>query len=197
MVSERTFKKPRKVTAKSLERVAVHYLDRFDTTAANLHRVLMNRVRRSAQFHETDIEEGEGLVAALVERFVGVGIVDDARYATTRSQSLFRRGSSLRAIEFKLREKGVKPPEIEAALEALRDETENPDFVAAAALVRRRRLGPYRKSEVREMSRDKDLAALARAGFSYSVAQRVIGAETIDELADMLAEDEAIGRFGA
>jgi hypothetical protein len=36
-------------------------------------------------------------------------------------------------------------------------------------------LGPHRKPETREAYRRKDLMAMARAGFNYDVASRVIG----------------------
>ena len=42
----------------------------------------------------------------------------------------------------------------------------------------RRRLGPFRAAPERQERRERDLAALARAGFGYDVARRVIGAET-------------------
>ena len=49
---------------------------------------------------------------------------------------------------------------------------------AAARYARRRRLGPFRAAPEREERRQRDLAALARAGFAYDVARRVIEAET-------------------
>jgi regulatory protein len=43
-------------------------------------------------------------------------------------------------------------------------------------VARRRRLGPYRPAE-RATFREKDLAALARAGFGFALARSVIDAE--------------------
>ncbi len=51
---------------------------------------------------------------------------------------------------------------------------------AAAALARRRRLGPYRAAEDRKDHRLRDLAAMARAGFAYDVAKKVIDAKDPD-----------------
>jgi regulatory protein len=47
------------------------------------------------------------------------------------------------------------------------------------ALARRRRLGPFRKAEARAEHRLRDLAAMARAGFAYALAEKVIDAEEI------------------
>ena len=53
---------------------------------------------------------------------------------------------------------------------------------AAAALARRRRLGPWRPAEARSGHRLRDLATMARAGFAYEVARRVIDAASPDAL---------------
>ena len=52
-----------------------------------------------------------------------------------------------------------------------------PALAAARRTARRRRLGPWRGEDQRAARREKDLAALARAGFSYSVAKTVIDGE--------------------
>ena len=57
-------------------------------------------------------------------------------------------------------------------------------FRAAVNLARRRRLGPFRRAEERAAFRGKDLAAFARAGFSYATAKRVLdapGPEALEE----------------
>src|SRR5260370_81052 len=53
---------------------------------------------------------------------------------------------------------------------------------AACVLARGRRLGPYGAAGTRREFRQKDLAALARAGFSLDVARRVLAARDPDAL---------------
>jgi regulatory protein len=48
--------------------------------------------------------------------------------------------------------------------------------------VRRRRLGPYRPQEERAARRQRDLGALARAGFSFDVARRALEISAGEEL---------------
>ena len=169
-----TGRKPRKATPKSLENAAVYYLNRFDASAEQLRRVLLRRVERSARYHGTDPEIGEASVTELVERFQELGMIDDARYAGARAKTFHARGNSLRTIRAKLRMKGVMTADIETAIEALLETEGQPDLLAAASLARRRRLGPYRDQKIRQMKREPDLAALARAGFDYDVARHVI-----------------------
>ena len=113
----------------------------------------------------------------MVAKSLRSGLIDDTRYAEARVATLRRRGGSARAIQAKLSAKGVDRATVAAVLEGgEEDDEEN----AARAFARRRRLGPYRPGE-RAPYRDKDLASLARAGFRFDVARRVIDEEAGDE----------------
>jgi len=174
-------RKPRKATPKRLENAALHYLARYSSSAENLRRVLMRRVDRSARHHGTDPEEGAAHVEDLIARYSKAGLLDDTRFAEGRARLLLERGVSPRAIRLRLREKGVASKTVEAVLLELSEDKGDIEWAAAVALAKRRRIGPFRKSD-RQSVREKDLAALARAGFSYDVAQRVVDAENATDL---------------
>jgi len=175
---------PRKATAKTLDRSALFYLERFATSAENLRRVLMRRIDRSAHYHGTDRKEGATMVDDLVGRYLAAGLLDDRVYAEGRVRTMRRRGSSARLIHLKLRQKGVADEVIAEVLASLAGDVAEPEVAAAAAFARRRRLGPFRCPGDREEKRKKDLAALARVGFSYDVARRVIEAPSPKDLED-------------
>ncbi|MBK8906472.1 MAG: RecX family transcriptional regulator [Rhodospirillales bacterium] len=182
-------RQPRKVTAQSLENAALYYLQRFATSAEALRRVLMRRVERSADAHDTDREAGAALVDALVARYRAAGLLDDRVYAGGRAENLHRRGVPTSGIRARLRQKGVGDDDIAAALASLDDAVAadavaaDTDAVAAVNLARRRRLGPFRPAAERTAKRDKDLASLARAGFSWDLARHIIDADTPEDLA--------------
>ena len=171
---------PRKATPRHLENAALWYLARFQATAQSLERILMRRVARSARHHGTDAEQGRALVGELIDRYRRAGLLDDAAYARARARTLHERGLSARAIRARLKAKGVLEADIEAAFASL-SETFGADgdfdLGAARRYARRRRLGPWRRTRERQGRREKDLAALARAGFSYRVAKAVIDGE--------------------
>jgi regulatory protein len=179
--SSQSRKKPRKVTAESLERAALHYLERYASSAVNLRRVLMRRVLRAAEAHGSEPADGAALVDALVARFRQGGLLDDATYARLRAESLHRQGASRRLTRSKLAAKGVDGEDIGLALDALEDLAPKPDLAAACHYARRRRLGPWRRTG-RVESRERDLAALGRQGFSYDIARAVIDAPDRDAL---------------
>lgn len=172
--------RPRKITAASLERIAVHHLQRYSTSSANLRRVLRRRVERAAKAHAIDASAWLALVDELIPKLERAGLLDDARFAHSRAQSLHGRGASLRAIAFKLKARGVAAPQVREALGRLEEDHEDPDLAAAFALARRRRLGPFRRAEERQARREKDLAALVRAGFPFAIARRVMQSEPPD-----------------
>jgi regulatory protein len=165
---------PGKVTAAYVERAALAYLERFSSSAENLRRVLVRKVERRCRLRDEEPESFLALVDEALRRMVESGLVDDRRYAEARAASLRWRGGSARLIRAKLAAKGV---EREAAAAALANDTDESERAAAEALARRRRLGPYRTRD-RAAYRDKDMAALVRAGFSYGLARSVIDEES-------------------
>jgi regulatory protein len=184
---------PKPATPQRLEAIALFHLERFASSSTNLKRVLMRRVQRSAQLHGTDPIAGAAVVDALVERFVRSGLLDDKLYAEARAARLHRRGASARKIAASLAEKGIDRELIGATLDEDDSDTGHTarpggDLAAAAALARRRRLGPYRLPEKREEFRQKDLGTLARAGFARAVAERVLGAEDPETLRGLVEE---------
>ena len=176
------YKVPRKVTRKSLENSAFYYLRRYSSSSENLRRILFKRVKRSAQYHGTDVSVGQLWVNEIIEKFLANKLLDDIRYAETKCLSVHRKGGSKQTIRKKLQEKGIAPDIIEQTFTLLDQYSIDPELIAAAITARRRRLGPYRSRGHRNNFRERDLASLARAGFNYSIASWVIDVETIDHL---------------
>ena len=61
----------------------------------------------------------------------------------------------------------------------------SPDLVAAATYARKRRIGPYRRRD-RGEQRQRDLARLARQGYSFEIARTVIDAATVEALLELV-----------
>lgn len=186
----RTRHKPRPATEERLRKAALSYIDRYATSAANLREVLMRRVRRSVRLHGTDPEEAAACADVIVAEFVARNLVNDTLYAENRALSLHRGGASRRKIEMSLMTKGVEPADIAAALDALDTADPDAEFTAACRYAQRRRLGPWRRDD-RAAQRDRDLAAMARAGFDFRMASRVVDAPDIETLEDEAAERAA------
>ena len=151
------------VTALYLERAAVYYLERYSSSSENLRRVLLRKARRRA-----GIAPGPDIVAMIVdtvEKAIRSGLVDDAAYAGAKLNTLLRRGASTRTARATLAAKGVAPDTVAAAL----SDNEPDDAAQARRYAERKRLGPYRHPPD-PAKRERDLAALCRAGFPYRLA---------------------------
>ncbi len=165
-----------------MENAALHYLKRFPSSSGNLRRVLWRKVRRAEGFAAADEAELKLLVEQVTQRVIDAGLVDDEAYGKLLAQSLHNRGLPLRAIAGRLREKSLPAELIERCLARLRDAHSDVDELAAWTLARRKRLGPFRKdATLRQAKRQRDLAAMARAGFGYDVARRIIDADVIPD----------------
>jgi regulatory protein len=172
-------KPPRPVSREWMFRAAAHYLERYASTQANLGRVLERKVMRRCRERGEDPAEHADLVAETVAKFVELKLIDDRQFAEGRLATLRRRGASKRQTAMKLTEKGVDREMVAAVMEA--DETD--EAAAARALAKRRRLGPHRLRE-RTERRDRDVAALMRAGFSFRDAAAAIDGDGSDEPSD-------------
>jgi regulatory protein len=181
-------RQPRRVSARSLEVAALAHLQRYSTSAANLRAVLMRRVWRAAQANGDDPAEGAVMVDALIERYLRSGLLNDADYAAARATTLHRRGASSRGIRLRLAEKGVDGDQIDQVLENLEDETGGADIRGAFNFAKRRRLGPWRRSD-RESHRDRDMAALGRQGYSFEIVRRIVDADSVAGLESDIEAD--------
>jgi len=152
---------------KDLEEAALRYLNRFDCSVKKLRRHLLDLVRRRGG----DLTSLTEHLDVLLERYQKSGLLDDTRFAKNLGERLKERGGSRRMIVAKLRARGIETPEAEAAV----PRSAESELAAARALVRRRRLGPHRPEAERLENRRRDLATLARAGFSHEVATKALG----------------------
>lgn len=167
-----------------LEELALAYVARYATSRAKLTAYLRRKLRERGWEGP-----GEPQLDAISERFSEAGYVDDAAYARARTGSLLRRGYGVRRVGQALASAGID--------EDLRDELrpgESDLRDAALSLARKRGFGPFGGSVPDRALRQKQLAAMARAGHSFDLARALIDAPDV-EAAELWAE-EARGDTG-
>jgi regulatory protein len=173
-------KPPARMSETTLGPATLAYLARYATSTGNLRRVLIRKIRRSVAHYGDDPEPLLAMVDQLVARHAASGAVDDRLYSESQTRKLRRRGASGRTIQQTLGAKGIPAEIIAEAAESLSSLAE--DRAAAIRLAKRRRLGPFRMTG-RAEHRQKDMAALGRAGFGYQLAAEIIDADDIVSLA--------------
>ena len=175
---------PAPLDAARLEELALAYVARFATSAGRLAAYCRRKLRERGHAGQ---DEGTPPpdVAALVARFVAKGFVDDAGFAHARAEGLLRRGYGARRVGEALRADGIAE-----ALRADMAPGEAGRREAAAAYARRRRLGPFAREPLAptdRAGREKQLAALLRAGHDSAHARHVLAADSPGELDDWIA----------
>lgn len=155
---------PKAPDAAYLERAALYYLERFAASSAQLTKVLTRKIMRRCKLRGEPAEPYIAHIAPLIARYQSSGLLNDQSYAQAKITTLRRKGTSKRMIAAKLAQKGIDRKMIDKELVA----DEAIELEAARELVRRKKLG-------RDSERIKrDLAVLARAGFSYAVARKAL-----------------------
>ncbi len=165
-------RKPKPVTKDRLHNAAMAYMGRFSTTGENLRQVLLRRIRRAEDMEPEAKAAMTAYIGELIERYQASGLLNDTAYVEGKVASMRRSGASARAIGMKLRAKGADSEEVATVLQ----DSDGTDGDAAWVFARRKRLGPYRPEDTRRDFRQKDMAAMGRAGFDYGTARAVIDA---------------------
>ncbi|MFA7602657.1 MAG: RecX family transcriptional regulator [Novosphingobium sp.] len=166
-----------------LEELALAYVARFATSRAKLEGYLARKLRERGWEGE-----GEPPVAALAERFVAAGYIDDAAYARARAGSLLRRGYGQARVAQALGAAGIGE-DIRAQVRP----GEGARRRAALAMVRKRRFGPFGAGPADRPAREKQIAAMLRAGHALDSARELVDAasvEAAEHWAAQTGEDE-------
>jgi regulatory protein len=173
-----------------LEELALAYVARFATSAGKLAAYCKRKLReRGHSGHEEGASPPD--VEQLVESFVARGFVDDAGFARAKAEGLLRRGYGARRVGQSLRADGIAE---RLRAEVAPGEVERRE--AAVAYARRRRFGPFAREPLALSdltAREKQLAALLRAGHDSGHARYVVAAATpggLDEWINEAREEE-------
>ena len=143
-------KRLRKITKDRLKNIALYYLQRFETTTESLRAVLLRRVNDYA-FYNPEFDKTPALqwIEEILSDFQRYKYVDDARFAALKIRDYLAVGKSEKYIRLKM----------------------------ALKLAKKKHIGPFRQGEDKADFYQKDLAVLARAGFDYDVAKKVMDFE--------------------
>ena len=173
-----TRRNPRPFDGPRLEELALAYVARFATSAAKLDDYLRRKLRERGW-------EGEGSapVAAIVARFVDAGYIDDAAFARAKTGSLLRRGFGARRIGQALGAAGIAE-EVREDVRAAPAEQRR----AALALARKRRIGPFGPADADRAVREKQLAAMLRAGHPLDSARELVNSPSVEAAESWAAE---------
>ena len=169
------------LSERGLRRKTELYLRRYWPSVVQMRRVLVRHIDRNIGRWGGDREAALARLDPLLDELTEQGVLNDERFTRSWVEQLDRKGLSRLAIVSKMREKGIERDLVDQELRRIDDFGGNRELLRAIAYAKRRRLGAaQRDSKRREIRREKDLAAMARAGFRYGIARQVIESDDLD-----------------
>lgn len=171
---------PKPLDATRLNELALAYVGRFAVSAGRLDAYLRRKLRERGW-----AGEGEAPVGELVARMVAAGYVDDAAYASAKTGSLLRRGFGMRRVRQALHAAGIDETGRDSATPSLAEQRR-----AALLMARKRRFGPFGSQAPDRTAREKQLAAMLRAGHPLDSARELVNAPSIEAAEAWAAEPD-------
>ncbi|WP_435416891.1 RecX family transcriptional regulator [Parerythrobacter aurantius] len=169
---------PKPLDEARLRDLALAYVARFATSTGKLEAYLKRKLRERGWAGEDEPD-----LRAIVSRYAELGYVDDAAYARAKSGELLRRGYGQRRVDQALGQAGIGEG-LRTAVTASEHEARD----AAVRLARKRRFGPFSVGPVDRTLREKQLAAMIRAGHGFEHARAALAAASEDEAEAWVSE---------
>jgi regulatory protein len=185
---ERRERAPNPLDPAKLNELALAYAARFATSAGKLRTYLRRKVALRGWAGEDDAPPAD--IDGVVARMVGAGYVDDEAFARARGSGLLRRGYGARRIDETLRAAGVDEDVRGSARGSERERRE-----AALTMARKRGFGPFSRTaqpgqRLDPAAREKQIAAMLRAGHPLASARKLVDASTIEAAENWVGEDD-------
>lgn len=174
---------PKPLDSARLEELAVSYVARFSTTQAKLEAYLRRKLRERGWD-----DESHPRIEEISARYVELGYVDDAAYARSKASSLLSRGYGSRRVDQALYAAGIdQPTRSDNAPDVARQRE------AALVMARKRRFGPFFIGKLERDRREKQVAAMLRAGHGFDCVRAIIDASSVEAAERWVAEAQEEG----
>lgn len=161
---------PPPLDAPHLRDLGLRYVGKYATSAAKLKRYLERKL-----WERGWSGEGAAPVADIVEKFVGLGYIDDRAFGESRARGLVAKGFGSRRIGQDLNAAGIEKGLAGEISEKADGRT------VAEAFARRRRFGPYDPGGFDPDRHRKQVAAMMRAGHDYATVRAVLKGDPSEE----------------
>ena len=157
----------------NLRDLAYSYLEKYNPSKQQLKVYLLKKYLIKIKGSKSKKEVTE-IIDKIILNLEQNKILNDEMYSDSKARTYLRRGYSLNKINQSLRNKGIDSKFIKQSIDKIKENEIEPDFVSALKLCKRRRIGPIRPEENRELFYKKDMGILARGGYSFDLSKRVL-----------------------
>lgn len=170
--NSKKIKQAKRLSERYLRNAGEYYLNRFPASSNHFLIVMTRKIDRSCRDH-VDQDRNEWIAHVrdvVIPYFEKLGFLNDEMYTQALFNSLKNKGYSAAKIKSRMIQKSIPQELIQNCLSDGFD-----DAQAVHTFARKKKIGQYRLTPYVDYSeKQKDLGKLARAGFSYDIAMRVI-----------------------
>ena len=179
MIPIKNKKKTLEVTVDEMKNFSFAYIEKYAPSKQQLRTYLLKKYIKlnSLQINKRDITN---LIDIVLEDLENAKFINDKFYSNSKAKSLIQRGSSINKIRNYLYSKGIRDKYIKETIDKIKEENEDQDFFSAIKICKKKRIGPSRNENNRELFYKKDMGILARSGFDFETSKKVMDLEQED-----------------
>ncbi len=157
----------------NLKDLAYSYLEKYNPSKQQLKVYLLKKYLTKIKGNKSK-KDVSSIIDHIINNLEKNKLLNDEMYSDSKARMFLRRGYSLNKINQSLRKKGIEEKYVKQSIEKIKEDQIEPDFVSALKLCKKRRIGPLRPENNRELFYKKDMGILARGGFSFELSKRVL-----------------------
>jgi len=162
-------------------------LNRYVPSVEQFRIVLIRKVDRTIQAcGDGDRETALELVEKEIQNRIETGELHDRNFAINWVEYLQQKGKSLQQIRSTLYQKGISKAIIQDAITGKEDVS----FEVALIYAKKRGFGPFRRTVSDRLRKQKDIAAMLRAGHPFDVVQQILSCSDFEALERLKEERE-------
>ncbi len=173
MIPIKNKKKTLEVTIDEMKNFSFAYIEKYAPSKQQLRTYLLKKYIKlnSLQINKRDISN---LIDIVLEDLENAKFINDKFYSNSKAKSLIQRGSSINKIRNYLYSKGIRDKYIKETIDKIKEDNEDQDFFSAIKICKKKRIGPSRNENNRELFYKKDMGILARSGFDFETSKKVM-----------------------
>ena len=181
MIPTRNKRKTLQATVDEMRNFALMYVQKYAPSKQQLKTYLLKKYVKfsTSTIKKEDIYKLIDIVLSDLERNK---FINDQFYSESKAKGMVHRGHSLNQIRNYLISKGIDDYFVKDTVFKIRENNSDQDFFSAIKICKKKRIGPARSEDNRNIFYKKDISILARKGFDFETSKKVMDIDKNDYL---------------
>ena len=155
-----------------LKNYAIKYLSKYNSSKKNLKRILKNKIFRLKNLNDIEKKMLFREINLIANDLEKKKLINDENFTINKIQNYISIGKSKNFILSNLIKKGIEKKTIDEKMFIIENEDPDWEMKSAEKFLKKKKLGKF--SIKKNKNFDKDIAKMARAGFSYTIIKKLL-----------------------